>query len=168
MYMIFFFLNAWMPTYGSEVLHLDLRTAGLAASAVPFTGVLARPAGGWLAERFGSTRNIVLGGFFITGPVIGIITLTASPYLFGTLLVLAGFSTQVVVGAFYPYVTNVSSPESAGGSISLLAAASVLGSLTAPVLFGYVIEIFSWSLGFLTAAIFILGGIGITALTPDG
>lgn len=167
-YMLFFFLNSWMPTYGTEVLELDLQLAGIVASAVAFVGVIARPVGGWLAERFGSTRNVVLGGFGLTVPVFASITAISSPLLFGLSLLVAGFATQVTVGAYYPYVTSVSSPESVGGSIALLSAASVLGSLVAPVFFGYLIALYSWVAGFAVAGLFVAGGITFVWLTPDG
>ncbi|MEF8778906.1 MAG: MFS transporter, partial [Natronomonas sp.] len=58
-YVLYIFLNSWMPTYADEQLPITLAQAGAVTALLPAVGILARPAGGWLSDRIGYRRRVV-------------------------------------------------------------------------------------------------------------
>lgn len=54
----------FLLVYLSQVRHLDLSVAGLAAAMIPLTSFAGNPLGGWLADRVGP-RNAVVAGLVV-------------------------------------------------------------------------------------------------------
>lgn len=49
-----------LPLFFSQVFELNLVTAGLLASSYAFMNLLSRPGGGWLSDRFGRKRTLLI------------------------------------------------------------------------------------------------------------
>ncbi len=49
-----------LPLFFSEVFELDMITAGLLASSYAFMNLVSRPGGGWLSDRFGRKRTLMI------------------------------------------------------------------------------------------------------------
>ncbi|MFC6989676.1 MFS transporter [Haloplanus sp. GCM10025708] len=157
---LFLFLNSWMPAYATGRLGVDLAAAGAATALVPLSGVVARPGGGWLSDRLGGRRKIViLGAFVFTLPILVALTNIADAGAFAALLLGAGFFAQLGMGVFYVYVSELADAETAGTSLAVLTTFSVTGSLVTPALTGWLIEAFSWTAAF--AYVIVLGVVGV-------
>jgi len=168
-YSLFVFFNAWMPTYGTDVLSLDLASAGALTALVPAMGLLARPGGGWLSDRIGGRRRPVLAGTFLLAlPALLGVTLVSSTLGFGAVLVLAGVGSQLGTGVFYVYVGELSAEATRGTGLAVLTTLSISGALTAPVLTGWLIEQFSWDAAFGFGALLAVAGIVAVVFAPEG
>jgi len=168
-YSLFVFFNSWMPTYGTDVLSLDLATAGAMTALVPAMGLLARPGGGWLSDRIGGRRRPVLvGTFLLVLPALLGVTLVSSTLGYGAVLVLAGVGSQLGTGVFYVYVGELSAEATRGTGLAVLTTLSISGALTAPVLTGWLIEQFSWDAAFGFGALLAVTGIVAVMFAPEG
>ncbi|MEF8842666.1 MAG: MFS transporter [Haloarculaceae archaeon] len=168
-YSLFVFFNAWMPTYGTDVLSLDLATAGAMTALVPAMGLLARPGGGWLSDRIGGRRRpVLLGTFLLVLPALIGVTLVSSVFGYGAVLVLAGVGSQLGTGVFYVYVGELSAEATRGTGLAVLTTLSISGALTAPVFTGWLIERFSWNAAFGFGALLAVVGIVAVLLVSEG
>jgi MFS family permease len=158
-YSLFLFFNSWMPVYATEVLRLNLSDAGAIVALVPLSGLLARPGGGWLSDRVGGRRPIVVLSFVLSIPVLLALVVAGDPGLFAALLLLAGFAAQLSIGVYYVYVGELAREGRAGTSLAVLSTAAVAGSLTAPVLTGWLVDATTWAVAFGYALV--LGGLGV-------
>ena len=162
-YSLFVFFNSWMPTYGTDVVSLDLATAGALTAIVPAMGLLARPGGGWLSDRIGGRRRPVLvGTFLLVLPALLAVTAVSSVLGYAAVLVLAGVGSQLGTGVFYVYVGELSAEGTRGTGLAVLTTFSISGALTAPVFTGWLIERFSWDAAFGFGGL--LAGVGIVAV----
>ena len=168
-YSLFVFFNAWMPTYATDVVSLDLATAGAMTALVPAMGLLARPGGGWLSDRIGGRRRPVLvGTFLLVLPALLAVTSVSSVVGFAAVLVLAGLGSQLGTGVFYVYVGELSAEATRGTGLAVLTTLSIAGSLIAPVLMGWLVERFSWDAAFGFGALLAVVGIVSVLLVSEG
>jgi nitrate/nitrite transporter NarK len=167
-YSLFVFFNSWMPTYGTDVVSLDLATAGAMTALVPAMGLLARPGGGWLSDRIGGRRRPVLvGTFLLVLPALLAVTAVSSLLGYAAVLVLAGVGSQLGTGVFYVYVGELSAEATRGTGLAVLTTLSISGALTAPVLTGWLIERFSWDVAFGFGAVLAVVGIVAVLLVAE-
>jgi MFS family permease len=168
-YSLFVFFNSWMPTYGTDVVSLDLATAGALTAIVPAMGLLARPGGGWLSDRIGGRRRPVLvGTFLLVLPALLAVTAVSSVLGYAAVLVLAGVGSQLGTGVFYVYVGELSAEGTRGTGLAVLTTFSISGALTAPVFTGWLIERFSWDVAFGFGAVLAVVGILAVLLVSEG
>lgn len=163
---LFVFFNSWMPTYATEVLSIELATAGTATALVPFVGIVARPGGSWLSDRLnGRRRPVIVASFLLSLPVIFGVS-SASSRSFAVLMVSAGVSVQLAIGVYYVYVSELAESGTTGTCLAMLTSISTIGSLVAPVFAGWLIDALSWTAGYGFAALLAMSGIGFVLLTP--
>ncbi len=148
-YGVYFFLNSWMPTYANEVLAVSLAGAGAVTSLVPFVGIIARPGGGWVSDYLGDRRLVIAGSLLGVLPVLFVIIQTRSPIVFGGLLLLAGFAAQLSAGIYYAYTQELAPEAATGTSLTVFTSLAFSGSLVSPVLGGWLIDVFSWTVTFI-------------------
>lgn len=165
-YALFLFLNAWMPTYATETLGSGLASAGAAASLVPLAGIIARPGGGWLSDRLGRRRPVILLSFAMALPIVGGLTLAGSLGPFAASLLLAGFAAQLGIGVIYVYAGELAGAGTEGTSLAIVTALSVGGALASPVVGGWIIDAHSWSAGFAFAGGLAVVGLLVTVAAP--
>ncbi|MCJ8269206.1 MAG: NarK family nitrate/nitrite MFS transporter [Psychrosphaera sp.] len=66
-----------LPLYFSEVFELNMVTAGLLASSYAFMNLMSRPGGGWLSDKFGRKRTLLIlttglsAGYFLMAMING-------------------------------------------------------------------------------------------------
>ncbi|WP_332898284.1 MFS transporter [Haladaptatus sp. CMSO5] len=166
-YSLFVFLNSWMPTYATEVIGVDIATAGALAALVPAMGLVARPGGGWLSDHIGGRRRpVITAAFLLVLPALIVAVFTTSVVGFVVALVLAGIGSQLGTGVFYVYVEELSPSESGGTSLSVLMTISIAGSLVAPVAAGWLIDVVSWTMTFAIGGLVAVCGIAALARLP--
>jgi MFS family permease len=162
-YSLFVFFNSWMPTYGTEVVGVNLETAGVLSALLPAMGLVARPGGGWLSDLIGGRRRpVIVGAFLLVVPALAGATLVSSALAFAAVLLLAGVGSQLGTGVFYVYVEEVSPPTTGGTSLAVLTTLSIAGALLAPVAAGWLIGEVSWPAAFGFGGV--LAAVGIAAI----
>jgi predicted MFS family arabinose efflux permease len=167
-YSLFLFLNSWMPAYATDRLGLDLAAAGAATALVPLSGILARPGGGWLSDRLGGRRKVViLAAFVLTIPILLALTRVTDARAFAGFMLGAGFFAQLGMGVFYVYVSELADDETAGTSLAVLTTLSVAGSLVTPAFSGWLVESFSWTAAFAYAVVLGVAGIVLILRLPE-
>jgi MFS transporter, NNP family, nitrate/nitrite transporter len=142
----------YLPKLLVGVYHLDRADAGYRAAGFALLAVIARPVGGWAADRFGAER-VLLASF------AGIAALAAT---------LTGFYTQIIpttiacltmalclglgTGAVFKMVGN-EFPKQVGAVTGVVGAAGGLGGFFPPLVMAAVKTAFgSYTLGFLLLA----------------
>ena len=169
-YAVWTYLNTWMPTYGNEVLGIDLAAAGATAALVPLAGVLARPAGGWLADLLdGGHRPVIVASFLASAVLLVLLNAATSPPAFAALLALTGAAVNLAVGLYLVYVgalADEATQATQATSLSVLATFSQVGNLVAPVVGGWVIAEVSWTAGFGFGVALAVLGLGAVLLAP--
>jgi nitrate/nitrite transporter NarK len=140
-YSLYVFVNSWLPTYLSERLDLSLVASGLAVAVFPAVGIVSRSFGGVLADRiFGGRRPVLLLSFFASFPAFIIMGFATEPMAVLTALIFGGLAIQLGIGLLYAYVQTLVPPNVEATAIAFLTAISVLGSFSAPLVGGILIE----------------------------
>lgn len=143
----------YLPTLLVGVYRLTPADASARAAGFALLAVLARPAGGWLADRIGADRVLLLSfavvamlAASLTGYYGSMPALTAACL---TMAVFLGFGT----GAVFKMV-GVEFPGEVGVVTGVVGAAGGLGGFFPPLVMGIVKTAFgSYTLGFLLLAI---------------
>lgn len=166
-YTVWTFLNTWMPTYGTEVLGIDLAAAGAATALVPLAGMVSRPGGGWIADRLGGRLQPVIVASFV-GTLLALLLLSgaSTPQTFALLLAASGGAVNLAVGLYLVYVNVLAGAETQGTSLAVLFTVSQFGNLLAPVAGGWFITRFSWTAGFGFAGAVAALGLLTVVLAP--
>lgn len=159
-YGVYFFLNAWIPTYANNELSIPLATAGALAALVPVTGILARPSGGWMSDRIGGRRRpIIVAASLCSLPLFLAILLVSSRAAFGALLLGVGFTLQFAMGVYYIFAKEVSPVGATGTGLAFFGTLSFVGNVVAPVTGGVLVDTVGWTLSFA-----IYAGVGVFGL----
>lgn len=166
-YAVWTYLITWMPTYGNEVLGIDLAAAGAATALVPLAGIVSRPGGGWLSDRLGGRlQPVIVLSFLASILFLYLLSIAPSPTAFAVLLALAGAGVNLAVGLYLVYVNALADVDTQGTSLSVLITFSQVGNLVAPVVGGFLIDRISWTVGFGFAAALAIIGLITIALAP--
>lgn len=166
-YVLYIFLNSWMPTFAAEQLPVTLEQAGIVAALLPAVGIVARPVGGWVSDRIGYRRRAVIVGSLALGlPAFSMIPRAVSVLLFGGLMLAVGFSLQFGMGVYYIYARELADSGAQATSLAIFTTVSFVGTLVAPPFGGWLIEVLSWGSAFLIHVSIGVLGIGLLLLTP--
>ena len=142
----------YLPKLLVGVYHLQRADAGYRAAGFALFAVLARPLGGWLADRFGSER-VLLIAFAGTSALAA--TLTGF-YTQMVALTIACLSMAVCLGLGTGAVFKMVSkefPDQVGAVTGVVGAAGGLGGFFPPIVMGAVKTAFgAYTLGFLLLA----------------
>ena len=153
----------YLPKLLVDWYHLDKGEAGLRAAGFTVIATLARPLGGWLADKLGGTR--VLTAVFSAGPVGGLALawLAGNPdLLLGTILFLAtALGLGLGNGAVFKLVAQYF-PKNTGLVTGIAGCAGGLGGFFPPLLLGLVRDATgSYALGFVLLAGFAVVCLGV-------
>ena len=132
-------------------------TYGAYTSLVYATGIF----GGWAADRMlGAQRAVIVGGVMMAIGEFLLMVPTESAFLGGLALMVVG------CGLFKPNISNIvgklyaqGDPRRDQGFVIFYMGIN-LGAFVAPLVCGYVGEVYGWRWGFMTAGIGMLLGIG--------
>lgn len=164
-YAVYLFLNTWMPTYGTDVVALDLSTAGVVTALVPLAGIPARIFGGWVSNAIGYRRRPVLAAGLVGGVgLLVAIGVVRGVLAFVVLLAAGGFALQLGTGVYFVLVRELANPGTEGTSLTVMTTVTSAGSLLAPLIGGWVIATASWAHAFGLFAV--VGLLGVVVLVP--
>lgn len=126
---------SFLPKFFYERFEVSIMFAGMYAALFGFMNLFARPGGGWLADRFGRKRVLLL---LLGSMGVGYLFLGASPTLPLAILavVFASASVQGAEGAVFATVPLVS-PLDTGRVAGIVGAAGNVGGVLFPLCFGY-------------------------------
>jgi len=127
---------------------------GLYSGFVYFTPVI----GGWLGDRIGQRRAVVLGGLSMSGGHLAMafdqsFLLALLLLIIGSGLLKGNISAQV--GGLYP----VEDEERRSRGFAIFSTAINFGAVVGPLLCGWLADHYGWHVGFGSAALFMLGGV---------
>jgi len=169
-YSLLLFFTGWMPTYLAATYDLSLAASGLSVALFPAVGVLSRAGGGLVSDRLLGRRRrpVALVTFVAATPLVVAVALVRSPWAALLFLALAGFFVQVGVGLFFTYGSEFVPANVGGAALAFLNTTGILGSFTAPIVTGALIE---WSGSYLPAfayaAVLAAFGVGVALSTPE-
>ncbi|WP_226008216.1 MFS transporter [Natrinema salinisoli] len=167
-YLLYIFMNSWMPTYATERLPLSLGEAGAITALLPAVGMVARPIGGWVSDYVGYRRRLIVIlslGFAL--PAFFVVSRTISTVLFSAVMLGVGFSLQFGMGVYYVYTRELATAGTGGTSLAVFTSIAFSGTLVSPTLGGWLIGAFSWETTFLLYALIGIAGISVLFLTSD-
>jgi NNP family nitrate/nitrite transporter-like MFS transporter len=149
----------FLPKLLVDWFDLSLVDAGLRAAGFTLVAAVARPAGGWLSDRYGAYPVLVVAfaGIAVDAGVLAAIA--ADPHIVPVTfacLTLAGF-LGAGCGAVFKLVP-AEFPKSAGAATGIVGAAGGLGGFFPPLVMGLVNDAFgTYRLGFVGLLVFTLG-----------
>jgi DHA1 family bicyclomycin/chloramphenicol resistance-like MFS transporter len=131
-------------------------------------GIVARPAGGWVSDRLGYRRRLVVVlSLALALPAFVVITSAVSILKFAAVMLGIGFLLQFGMGVYYVYARELSDPDTAATSLTIFTTVSFMGTLIAPPVGGWLVETFAWQPAFLVHVVVGLGGVALLFVTPD-
>jgi NNP family nitrate/nitrite transporter-like MFS transporter len=134
--------------------------AGLATALVPVVGIAARPGGGWLTGYLDGRHRLLMGCGLLAGLLaMVLIPLTGSAWAFFFLIAVAAFSIQLSPGISYVLTRDLAGPETVGTSLAVLTTISLAGSFLSPMVGGWLIGHYSW-----TVVFGVFGGVGLAGI----
>jgi nitrate/nitrite transporter NarK len=141
-YSVYVFFNSWMPTYLTDQLGLSLAASGILVAAFPAMGVVSRSGSGFISDWFLTQRRrpLVTVAFGAALPLVAVIALSEILAVLVACLVLAGLFVQLGIGILYTYVQELVDPAVGATALAALTMMCSLGSFTAPVVTGFLIE----------------------------
>lgn len=168
---IFYFVTAggfvafsiYIPTFLVEAYGLELADAAARSAGFVVLATLARPVGGFIADRIGGERT--LSGIFFSVALLAIVL----AFLPGMVLLTASFLALAAAlgignGAVFKLVAD-RFPEAAGTVGGLVGAVGTLGAFFPPILMGVVRDLAGgYALGFLLLSAFALFNLALDLL----
>jgi NNP family nitrate/nitrite transporter-like MFS transporter len=156
--------SVYLPAYLKTEYALTPADAANRMAGFVVIAVVMRPVGGWLADRFASTR--VLGACFAV--VVVCAALASSHWPVDTMGALIFLSMAAALGcssgATFALIAQVTEPARVGGVTGLVGAAGGLGGFIPPLLMGYIYgRTESYALGLALLSVTAAGALLLTA-----
>lgn len=161
---IFYFLtfggfvafSVYLPTFLKELFQLSAFDAGLRTAGFVLAATLIRPAGGYLADRFGS-KNVLSVVFIGILAAALVLSFTLDQFVFFSFLcLLISLLLGLGNGAVFKMVPEVSSGNT-GAVTGIVGAAGGIGGFFPPIVLGIVKDTTGqYNLGFIFMVIFAL------------
>jgi MFS family permease len=156
------FVSVYLPTYFVQIGGNPI-TLGLLGSAVALIQFLLLPIGGFLADYYGRRRVVVWTSLYgLLFPLI--YGLVRDWRVFGALTILATFSV-VSSPAVHATVADSIPPKKRTTGIAYLQVISSLPMAVAPLIGGWLIQIYGMEEGFRIGCLY-AGGLGFIAFVP--
>ena len=167
---VYVLLNSWTPTYLAEELGATLATGGLVVAVLPAVGVLSRTGGGVVSDRLfdGRRRPVVALSFLVPLPLLAALASVSTLGAALVVLVLAGFFVQLAFGVLFTAAGELVEPSIAGTAVATVTAAGAVGSFTAPLVAGALIDATgAFDAAFAYGGLVGLAGLGLAYALPD-
>lgn len=129
--------GVYLPTYLRDAYGLETADAAARAAGFILLATLARPVGGWLADRFGGGR-VLLGTFAVV--TIGAVVQSATPPMIVATVALLSMAAMLGIGngAVFALVGRLAPPDRVGAVTGFVGAAGGLGGFFPPILMGII------------------------------
>jgi MFS family permease len=151
-------IATYFPTYLKNVQGYDLVSASQVTSIKMVVVIITAPLVGWLIDKVGSPRLIILVSFLALAGFMAL-PFTISGWMIAASMVLLG----ILAGAI-PTCTFTSVPELMGSSaptglgMGVIMIGQNLGQLLGPLVFGWMVQSIGWTTaGFFTIPVLLVG-----------
>jgi NNP family nitrate/nitrite transporter-like MFS transporter len=143
--------STYLPTYLKEVYGFGLADAGARTAGFAIAAVVARPVGGWLSDKIGPARVLMIS---LAGAAVMAIVISLKPppeLLAGTTFVLMAVFLGLGTGAVFTWVAQRAPAERVGSVTGIVGAAGGLGGFFPPLVMGatYDVATHSYTIGLL-------------------
>lgn len=152
-------ITTFYPTFLTTVRGYNLANASFITSFKMVTVICGAPLVGWLCDRAGSPRRIMLAGYLLLG-VFMLLPFTVTSWMIPTCMILLGIISAVIPTTTFAVVPEaIGSTHLVGIGMGVAMIGQNLGQLIGPVFFGWFVE----SLGWVTAGywMILVAGIGM-------
>ena len=140
-----------------DIYQVSLSEAGLVLSAYLFASPVGVLTGGWLADRVQRHDWVAASMFILISSCIASVALWPLPLpAVAVLFAVAGFCTGLVAPSRDMLIRKVTPPGQTGKVFGFVSTGFNIGSIAAPVLFGYIMDQAAPKLVFWGAALFAL------------
>lgn len=156
----------WFPKYLHTLRGLDLVKMGIFASFPFLAGAAGDFLGGWFSDLLATRtqnlryarRAIAVAGFVIAAGCILPATFTSDTVTSVLFSCAAVFGLELTVGVSWAIPMDIGG-DYAGSIASVMNTFGNLGSAISPVLLGYMVRLYGWSVPFVVSAILCVGAI---------
>ena len=150
-------LGTYFPTFLNTVRGHPLSTAAFISSLSTIMALFSQPFGGWLSDRLGVRRRLVVASSLLLAP-ISVALFLATGWLVPALMATFGLVAGITVPAIFAAVPEVmGSPRLAGPGMAVLALGQNLGMFIGPILFGMLADSAGWTgAGYMLAPVCVL------------
>ena len=134
----------WLPAYLYESYELSIIKTVFLAGVYPAVGLVARPLGGFLSDvpLEGRRKPLLLVGFFFILLATFFLANTAYLKWAMALIVIVGFFDQLIQSLFFALELDMLPSELAGTGAGFLEAGGHLGSMSAMLFTGLLVDLF--------------------------
>jgi MFS family permease len=158
-------IATYYPTYLKAVQGYDLTAASLITSIKMVVVITTAPLVGWLVDRIGSPRRIILYSF------IALAGFMALPFSISGWMILASMVLLGILAGAIPTCTFTSVPElvgkaaPAGIGMGVIMVGQNMGQLLGPLVFGRLVETIGWTMaGICTIPVLIIGFMAVKSI----
>ncbi|MRG60348.1 MFS transporter [Agromyces sp. CFH 90414] len=156
--------STYLPTYLSNVYGYDLTDAGARTAGFAIAAVIARPVGGWLSDKIGPAKVLMIS---LAGAAVMAIVIALKPpaeLLAGSSFVLMAVFLGLGTGAVFTWVAQRSPAERVGSVTGIVGAIGGLGGFFPPLVMGatYDAESHSYTIGLVLLCITALVALAFT------
>lgn len=138
-------LGTYYPTFLSSVRNYSLSTASFVTSLSTIAAVFSQPVGGYLSDRLGMRRHLIIVSTIIVGFVC-LFPFSATGWAIPAVILGFGIVSGAIVPATFAAVPELmGSRQLTGLGMAVLAMGQNLGMLIGPLMFGHLVESVGWA-----------------------
>jgi len=138
-------LATYYPTFLNQVRGYPLGQAAFIASITTILVLVSAPAAGWFSDRIGS-RRLVFALPFLAVAVFLIFPFRVTGWQIIAIMVVQGLIVGAIPTATFAAAAEIMrKPEWAGLGLAVVLMGPYLGQLLGPILFGEIVQRFSWA-----------------------
>lgn len=162
-------LFAFFVVYAMEQRGLSLVAAGFAFSTMQIAGILGRVAAGWVADRLGAPRLVLIAlgtGSAVALTCLALMDVSSHPWQLHAVAALAGATSTSWNGVFLSDLGRFGPPEKIGETTAAVTFFVFVGYVAGPAVFGWsVLHGVSYRTAFLLLAGAVIAGVATLAST---
>ena len=137
-------LSTFYPDFLNTVRHYSLAKASLMTSVMGTIAMFSAPVGGYLSDRLGSRKAVIIGPFILWSLVL-LFPFTLSGWAIPVLMVASGILGGPIAPVSLALVPELVPPQHVGIALGVVAFGQNLGMFAGPALFGWIVETTSWA-----------------------
>ena len=138
----------WAPTFLNSVRGISLSDSALLVSLVPMLNIGSCPFSGWLSDRIGSRKWVMVAPMLVMSVLWPLTALVGEGIFLALILVLGWISGFVPTGIFASGPELAGDERLSGMAVAILQVGMNAGMLLGPLVLGWLIEIAGWSVAF--------------------
>jgi len=145
-------IRSFLPLYGSEQVQMSTLDVGVLISATSAAQLIAMPSLGWISDRFGRKRMVLLGfGLSSLAFLLFFVARNSFQLLLVSLVVSVGLSASSLL--LLAVIRDVASNRLYGTAVGLYGSFEDMGLILGPVVFGLIWSAYSPVLIFAAGAL---------------